>query len=209
MRVPTQERRPFRMRGWMIAVVVILFVLLFSLRGLAGFYTDKLWFTSLGQSDTWWDLLAAKIVPALVFTLLFFAVLLANLLIADRLAPRVRGMGPQTPEDEMVVRYQQSTARYQGRIRVLVALFFALIAGIGVSAQWREWILFTNRTEFNIEDPQFHRDVGFYVFQLPFIEFIIDWLFAGLVIVLLVTAVAHYLNGGIRFRVRSRVSRRR
>ena len=27
----------------------------------------------------------------------------------------------------------------------------------------------------------------------------IDWLFAGLVIVLLVTAVAHYLNGGIRF----------
>ncbi len=199
MRVPTQERRPFRMRGWMIAVVVILFVLLFSLRGLAGFYTDKLWFTSLGQSDTWWDLLAAKIVPALVFTLLFFAVLLANLLIADRLAPRVRGMGPQTPEDEMVVRYQESTARYQGRIRVLVALFFALIAGIGVSAQWREWILFTNRTEFNIEDPQFHRDVGFYVFQLPFIEFIIDWLFAGLVIVLLVTAVAHYLNGGIRF----------
>ena len=37
------------------------------------------------------------------------------------------------------------------------------------------------------------------MFSLPFIKFIIDWLFAGLVIVLLVTAVAHYLNGGIRF----------
>ena len=46
---------------------------------------------------------------------------------------------------------------------------------------------------------QFHKDVGFYVFQLPFIRFILDWLFAGLVIILLVTAVAHYLNGGIRF----------
>ena len=73
------------------------------------------------------------------------------------------------------------------------------IAGIGVSSQWQEWILFTNRRTFGVKDPQFHKDVGFYVFQLPFIRFIIDWLFAGLVIVLLVTAVAHYLNGGIRF----------
>ncbi len=50
-----------------------------------------------------------------------------------------------------------------------------------------------------MKDPQFHKDVGFYVFQLPFLKFIVDWLFAGLVIVLIVTAVAHYLNGGIRF----------
>jgi uncharacterized membrane protein (UPF0182 family) len=73
------------------------------------------------------------------------------------------------------------------------------VAGMGVSSQWRQWILFTNRVDFGIEDPQFHRDIGFYVFQLPFLRFVADWLFAGLVIVLLVTAVAHYLNGGIRF----------
>ena len=62
MRVPpTQERRPFRVRGWMIAVVVVLLVLLFSLRGLAGFYTDYLWFDSLGQGSTWGSLLAARV----------------------------------------------------------------------------------------------------------------------------------------------------
>ena len=60
-------------------------------------------------------------------------------------------------------------------------------------------MLFTHRVDFHRTDPQFHKDIGFYVFQLPFIRFIIDWLFAGLVIVLLVTAVAYYLNGGIRF----------
>ena len=199
MRVPTQERRPFRVRGWMIAVIIILLVLLFSLRGLAGFYTDYLWFDSLHQSGTWGSLLGAKVVPAIVFTVVFFVILLGNLLVADRLAPKVRGLGPQTPEDELVVRYQQTTARFQGRIRVGVALFFAFIAGIGVSSQWHEWILFTNRVDFNVKDPQFHRDVGFYMFTLPFLKFLIDWLFAGLVIVLLVTAVAHYLNGGIRF----------
>ncbi|HZP27998.1 MAG TPA: UPF0182 family protein, partial [Acidimicrobiia bacterium] len=199
MRVPTEERRRFRVRGWMIAVVVILIVLLFSLRGLAGFYVDALWFDSVGQGGTWGRLLAAKIVPATVFTVVFFLIVYANLLIADRLAPRLRPQGPMTPEDEMVARYQQVTARFTGRIRIGIAIFFALIAGIGVSAQWKEWILFTHRVDFNVKDPQFHKDVGFYVFQLPFIQFILEWLFAGLVIVLLVTAVAHYLNGGIRF----------
>ena len=53
--------------------------------------------------------------------------------------------------------------------------------------------------KFGVKDPQFHKDIGFYVFQLPFLKFIAEWLFAGLVIVLIVTAVAHYLNGGIRF----------
>ena len=80
-----------------------------------------------------------------------------------------------------------------------MSLFFALIAGIGVSSQWKQWVLFTHYQSFGTSDPQFHKDIGFYVFQLPFLKFIAEWLFAGLVIVLLVTAVAHYLNGGIRF----------
>ena len=200
MRVSTTERRSFRLRAWIIALVVVLVILLFSLRGLAGFYTDFLWFDSLGQGSTWRELLAAKVIPAVVFTAVFFAIMLVNLIIADRLAPTLRPAGAApSPEDELVNRYQQVTGRYQGRIKAGISLFFALIAGIGVSSQWRNWILFTHRVNFGIKDPQFHKDVGFYVFQLPFIKFILDWLFAGLVIVLLVTAVAHYLNGGIRF----------
>lgn len=193
---PKRPRRRFRVRGWIIAALVALGVLLLSLKGLAGFYTDYLWFESIGQEDTWRSLLAAKVVPALVFTIVFFVILLANLLIADRLAPKYRSMGP---EDELVERYQRAVAPYTGRIRVGVALFFALIAGVGVASQWRQWVLFTNRVDFGVEDPQFHQDIGFYVFQLPFLRFVADWLFAGLVIVLLVTTVAHYLNGGIRF----------
>src|SRR4029450_12378993 len=229
MRGPTvpRRRRGFRVRGWIIVGVILLVILLFSLRGLAGFYTDFLWFDSIGQGSTWRELLSAKVVPALVFTLVFFVIMLTSLLIADRLAPKYRSMGP---EDELVERYQQFVAPYQGRIRVGVSLFFALIAGVGVSSQWQEWVLFTHRVDFGVKDsqlnhdigfyvfplqvlslppphrvdfgvkdPQFNRDIGFYVFQLPFLRFIADWLFAGLVIVLLVTAVAHYLNGGIRF----------
>ncbi len=198
MRVPTTQRRrrSFRIRGWIIGGVIVLLILLFSLRGLAGFYTDFLWFDSVGQGGTWRALLSAKVVPALVFTVVFFVIMLTSLMIADRLAPKYRSMGP---EDELVERYQQFVSSYQGRIRVGVSVFFALIAGVGVASQWREWVLFTHRVDFGVKDAQFNKDIGFYVFQLPFLRFIGDWLFAGLVIVLLVTAVAHYLNGGIRF----------
>ena len=81
---------------------------------------------------------------------------------------------------------------------MLVALFFSLIMGSGVSAQWQNWILFSNSTSFGIKDPQFHKDISFYVFRLPFLQFAAGWIFAALLVVLIVSAVFHYLNGGIR-----------
>ena len=122
--------------------------------------------------------------------------LLANLIIADRIAPRYRSAAG--PEDEIIERYRTYVAPYSGRLRVLVAAFFALVMGGGVSAEWRSWILFQNSVDFGVKDPQFDRDIGFYVFRLPFLEFAVGWLFAALLVVLIVTAVFHYLNGGIR-----------
>jgi uncharacterized membrane protein (UPF0182 family) len=177
MRVPTVEpRRRFRFRGWIIGAVVVVVVLLFSLRGLAGFYTDYLWFDSLGQGSTWSSLLAARVAPALVFTVVFFVIMFVNLVIADRLAPKYRSMGP---EDELIARYQQVAGPYTVRIRIGVSLFFALIAGIAVVAVEAVDPLPTTRA--STTDPQFHKDIGFYVFQLPFLKFISEW-FAGLVI---------------------------
>ena len=44
----------------------------------------------------------------------------------------------------------------------------------------------------------FGRDVGFYVFKLPFLQFLVGWTFTAVLVTALLTAVAHYLNGGIR-----------
>ena len=37
--------------------------------------------------------------------------------------------------------------------------------GTSAIAHWSDWLLFTNRTDFGVTDPQFHTDVGFLVFQ--------------------------------------------
>ncbi|MGH9223656.1 MAG: UPF0182 family protein [Acidimicrobiales bacterium] len=200
MRAPTDLPRPRRRsssgRIALLLVVVALLVVLFSLRGIAGFYTDFLWFDEVGFTSVWKQVLGAKIVLGAIFTGVFFVVMWANLAIADLLAPKFRPMGP---EEEMVERYHQMIGSRAGLVRVAVAGVFALIAGPGASGQWNSWILFRNHVAFSARDAQFGKDIGFYVFDLPFLTFVVDWLFATFVIVLIVTAVAHYLNGGIRF----------
>jgi uncharacterized membrane protein (UPF0182 family) len=198
MRMPTIERRrrPSNRRIALIVLAAVLVVLLVSLRGIAGFYTDYLWFKELGYTDVWRGLLLAKALPTTVFTVAFFLLILGNLIIADRLQPRFR---PAGPEEELVERYRQFIGPYAGRVRLGVAAFLAVVAASGLTSQWNSWLLFRNRVSFGgTGDPQFGADIGFYVFTLPFLRFVFEWTFAALVIVLLVTAVAHYLNGGIR-----------
>ncbi len=169
-----------------------------SLRGIAGFYTDYLWFDSLDRTDVFTSVLGAKIALTLIFAGTFFVLMFGNLFIADRGAPELRTPGP---EEEMLARYHDVTAGRTGLIRVGVSVLFALIASAGVGSRWEEWLLFVNRQDFGVNDPQFNQDIGFYVFQLPVLSFVVDWAFAAIVIVFILTAIAHYLNGGIRLAV--------
>ena len=89
---------------WAIVAVVALLFLFTSLRGLARFYTDYLWFDELGITSVWKQVLGAKIILGAIFTGVFFVVMWANLAIADLLAPKFRPMGP---EEELVERYHQ------------------------------------------------------------------------------------------------------
>jgi uncharacterized membrane protein (UPF0182 family) len=202
MRMPAdlpRRRRGFnvgsRGRVTLVVLAVALFVLLTSLRGIAGFYTDLLWFDSLGFRSVFTGILGAKITLTVIFSVVFFVLLWVNLFIGDRLAPRFR---PTGPEEEVLERYHDLIGNRTGVVRLVISLLFGVIAGLGVAGRWHDWILFRHAQDFGVVDPQFKRDVGFYVFKLPFLTFVTSWLFASLVIILIVTAVAHYVNGGIR-----------
>jgi hypothetical protein len=174
---------------------VALFLLATSLRGIAGFYTDYLFFDSLGLQKVWSGVLGARIALGLIFTGLFFVLLLVNLIIADRLAPKFR---PAGPEEELLERYHQAVGRRSGAVRVGVALLFAVIAGSGVSSQWNSWILFTHRVDFGVTDPRFrHRHR---LLTSSSCRSSASWSTgcSPFIIIFIVTAVAHYLNGGIR-----------
>jgi hypothetical protein len=190
-RSPRSRRRA---RWWIIAVVVVIIILLASLRTLADIYTDSLWFSSVGHHDVFSTLLVVKLGLFGVFGAIFFAVMWANLVICDRLASDELGA---VQKDELVRRYQQVVRPYAGRLYIALAFIMALIAASGTIGEWQNWILFRHGGNFGVTDPQFHKDVGFYVFKLPFENFVVDWTLAILIVTLIVSIIFHYLNGGI------------
>ncbi|MDA3041109.1 MAG: UPF0182 family protein, partial [Actinomycetota bacterium] len=178
-----------------IGLVVAVFLVAFS-RRIAVSYTDLLWFSSLDLTSVWWRVVGTKALLALVFGLIFLVVLFGNLMLADRSAPAFVSPGP---EQDVIDRYRTVVGDRSGRLRLALVGFFTLSVGRGVLAQWETWLLFRNGDDFGVTDPQFGRDIGFFVFRLPFITFVTDWLFSTLALVTVIVAAAHYLNGGIRF----------
>lgn len=195
LRRRTRGPGPRRVRVIAVGLLIAGSVLMLSLRGLAGFYTDYLWFDQLGYGDVFRSVLLAQVVLVVLFTALFFVICFVNLTVADRIAPVVR---PPGPEEDLLARYHVAVGRRAWMVRAVGSALLALLAGLGVSGRWQEWLLFTNGDDFGIEDAQFGQDIGFYVFKMPFMSFVVGWLFGTLIVTLLVTTVLHYLNGGIR-----------
>jgi len=192
-RVATHGRR--RLRIWIVIAIVLVVIVLASLRTLATFYTDYLWFASVNQPAVWRGMLGAKLGLFLVFAVLFFVILWVNLTVVDRMTPSMLTLGP---EDELVRRYQHVISPRALLVRTVVSVVIALIAASSSIGQWQNWLLYIHGVPFGVKDPQFHKDIGWFVFKLPFIQFVVGWVFASLVVITIITAVAHYLNGGIR-----------
>lgn len=188
-----RPRRRASGRGLLIVIGgLFLFVLIFG-RAIARFYVDFLWHDALGRNDVFWGALGAKVTLFVGFFLIFMIVAGINLFLADRVAP------DEFPANvhPYVERFHEVFGRRLRLLRYGVATVFALLLAAPAIAQWQSWILFRNSQSFGTPDAQFGRDVGFYVFELPFLTFFLDWMFAALIIVLLLTIAAHVLNGGV------------
>ncbi|MCB0975906.1 MAG: UPF0182 family protein [Acidimicrobiales bacterium] len=176
--------------------LLVAFFLLVSLPWLAGVYTDYLWFDSLDYSSVWNTVVRARVTLTLLGSLVFFLLCWGNLSIAERIAPAFR---PSGADDDLIERYHDIVGDRAGLVRGAVALFLAAVTGASLGTNWNQWVLFTNRVDFGQRDATFKTDIGFYVFQLPFLTTVLSWLFSALILVLIVTLMSHVLNGGIRF----------
>jgi len=178
-------------------VIAILAGIVVAFTALSGFFVDVLWFREVGYSQVFWKVFRTKIVLGLVFGIAFFVLLYVNLWIVRRITPRYHAL---TPEQEIIERYRMQFEPYAWWLLPVFAAVLAFFVGLGVSAQWRTFLLWQNSggVSFGRREPVFGRDAAFYVFSLPWLEFLQGWLFSALVGVLLITALAHYLWGGIR-----------
>lgn len=179
-----------------IGVVVGLVIL-----GGAGssFYTELLWFRETGYDEVFWTQTWTKVGLGALFGAIFAVALLGNLWIVRKITNPARLF---TVSDQVLERYRATLQPYTKWIAVGGSLLLGLFAGSGASVKWREWLLFSNGVDFGQADPVFGKDIGFYVFRLPFHQFLFAWAFSSLVVITLIVAFAHYFMGGIRPQVR-------
>jgi uncharacterized membrane protein (UPF0182 family) len=159
------------------------------------FYTEVLWFREVGYSQVFWSVVWTRLALGAVFGVVFAAVVLLNLWIARKITNPARLF---TVPDPIFERYRATLQPYTKWLVIVGALVLGLFAGGSASARWRDYLLFNHATKFGSTDPIFHKDLGFYVFRLPFHQFLLGWVLSALVVVTLISAAAHYFMGGIR-----------
>jgi uncharacterized membrane protein (UPF0182 family) len=184
-------------RRLIIIVVVVLAALLLAFTALSGFFVDILWFREVRLSDVFWTVFRTKVFLGLALGLTFFVLLYSNLWIVRRITPRYPAL---TPDQEILERYRMQFEPYVRWLLPLLALVIAFLVGVGATTHWQTYLLWRNGAGlmFGNPEPLFDRDPAFYVFSLPWLQYMQGWLFSSLVWVTLLTAGAHYVWGGIR-----------
>jgi hypothetical protein len=181
--------KTFRRSAFAVIVLTLLVGLALS-KTLVHFLTDIWWFDAVGYLDTFWTRITWQIGVWIVTFAAYFLFLLANYRVAmyftrDRSFDAIAQRG-----------WEDYTRLIPYVIVAFIAIFAFLAAGSSVSA-WDVILKFLNPTEFDSVDPIFERDVGFYIFRLPFWEGLQNWLFTLVLWGLIVAVVIYVLKGVI------------
>ncbi|WP_089098878.1 UPF0182 family membrane protein [Streptomyces hyaluromycini] len=187
--------RPSRRVRTLLLTLGVLAVLGMAFTMFAGFWTDWLWYRSVHYSSVFTTTLWTKIGLFSVFGLLMAAAVGFNIWLAHRLRPPLSAM---SMEQQSLDRYRMGIAPYKKWLLLAVTALVGLIAGASAAGQWRTWLMWVNGVPFHQKDPQFHLDVSFYAFDLPWYRFLLGFGFATAILSLIAAALTHYLYGGLR-----------
>jgi uncharacterized protein len=161
----------------------------------AGFWTDWLWYRSVHYSSVFTTTLWTKIGLFFAFGLLMAVSVGVNIWLAHRLRPPLSAM---SMEQQNLDRYRMGIAPYKKWLLLSITALVGLIAGASAAGQWRVWLMWVNGVSFHQKDPQFHLDVSFYAFDLPWYRFLLGFGFAAVILSVIAAALTHYLYGGLR-----------
>ena len=183
------------MRTRAVRFTVILVALLLFLAGpsFVRLYTDWLWFGELGYQSVLATMLRSQ---GTLFTIVFagmFFWLALNFRLAVSSLTDTRPMYT-TPEG---FRIALPGRRQFGTIANAVAGLVALLAGLYAANEWNVWMAWRHAVQFGQVDPLLGRDVAFYVFSLPFLEFVRSILQLGIVVAAIATGALYFLSGSL------------
>lgn len=173
-----------------IITAVIIFVIIIFGSALVRLYTDWLWFEEINHAELFLTPIKAKLALGVIVGLAAFVLLYINVLIASR------GTSPERSAFRFVEgKLQIDATKYTKPIALAVMAVLAFFTGLASAASWETVLQYLNATPFNTIDPVFSRDLSFYFFTLPFVQFVLG-LFSWILMVALITAAILYAGQG-------------
>ncbi|NMB46269.1 MAG: UPF0182 family protein [Firmicutes bacterium] len=151
-----------------------------------GLHTDWLWFEHVGYASVFRTRLAWLGIVRLGLGLLFSIFILVNVK-ATRWAFE-QALWRRQQEQPLLDGPGFNFGLYIGSL----ILGFLVSAGLGMN--WEVIASFVNRTSFGSVDPVFHKDIGFYIFSLPFLEQLYLPLQGLLIVTLLIVGVTYLVT---------------
>ncbi len=180
--------------GRLIIVAAILFI---AVLALVRPWTEWIWFSNLGYGVVFANILLARLKLVAVFGGGFLLIVGLNLRLAWRIAPP-----PQSHYefDEGLAEKLGYAARFGIAAMFLIALLVVtFFVSTDAWTRWDDYLKFANATAFGKTEPVFNKDIGFYIFRLPFVLYVYRWLMFALAASLVGVAVFHYMNRAIEF----------
>ena len=158
----------------------------------ARLYTDLLWYAEVHQVAVLWTTLKWKLLAVAGPGLGTACFVLLNLAAVERAAaradapPRDRGVAGLLWRQRWLVK------------PALAVACGALVVALRSADSWELLALWTRRSAFGVEDPLFHRDIGYFVFSLPLYEQVARWLLATVLLAGTATLAAYAAAGTLR-----------
>ena len=172
----------------LLAILVIIF-----LGAVIAVYPNWLWFKNLDFAPVFWTMIVARFGLVAVIWFVMIVLLAVNLFIAQRLNPTG---GQRSAAEFGGIPISGNTLDNLILAAILIVSFFIASRA---SEQWNMVLSFLNQQPFEKTDPIFSKDIGFYVFSLPFYMFVREQLLIMLLFAGLVTVIWYIRDGGVQF----------
>jgi len=173
----------------LLGIIAILVVILVGI--IISIYPNWLWFGNLNLAPVFWTMALGEYGVAAVIWFLIIVTLSLNLYAAQRL--HREGEQKITEIAGMPV-----SGKSLNTIILAAILIVSFIVASKGSVQWNMVLSYFNQQPFGSADPVFGKDIGFYVFSLPFYLFVREQLLIVLLFAALVTLIWYVKDGGIQ-----------
>jgi uncharacterized protein len=206
-------RPPFPLIGWLqrrprwqwivAGALVGLYLLYLLLRFVARLLLDQWWYDSVTDASVWSTIVGAKLFLALVAGAVTALVLGGTLALALRFQPADRAQ-----LGALVRRYRDRMGPAHRWILIAAVVFLTVRIGVAAIGQWQAWLLFRHGPDLDQRVPELGTDLGYHLFDLPFLTTVSSWIRQLLLVAFALTAFTYAMSGALRLPIDGRRSAR-